>query len=280
VGVGACIKASSERRKLMAMTERPVVVGVFENQATADQAVRELQRAGFSNEQIKYSVNKGGRGILDGLVGMGLSYDEACFYNKEFQAGHTVVAVRTTDRQQEAYDILRLSGASNADSRLGRVNSFEQPQKMQLREEVLNVQKEWVQREEVRIHVRVITEEKVFRVPVRREEVTIERVPFNGQTALDAASTQKPLLVGDGEGRVVTLKDGERLRVMVREEQVFIDKKPMVVEEIVLTKRVVEEVKQITETLQREELRVERKGNVHIQGDNLDDVAIHSSQEE
>src|SRR5207245_10931804 len=148
----------------MATNDRPVVVGVFENSAEAEQAVGELQRAGFSNEQIKYSVNKGGPGILDGLVGMGLPYEEASFYNNEFQAGYTVVAVRAPERQQEAYEILRLCGAYTADSRQGRVNSFEQPHTMQLREEVLDVQKEWVQREEIRIHVRVITEEKVYKV--------------------------------------------------------------------------------------------------------------------
>src|SRR5437773_936009 len=105
------MKGSSERSKRMATNDRPVVIGVFENSAEAEQAVRELQHAGFSNEQIKYSVKKDGPGILDGLVGMGLPYDEASFYNNEFLAGHTVVAVRAPERQQEAYEILRLSGA-------------------------------------------------------------------------------------------------------------------------------------------------------------------------
>ncbi|GAC1379337.1 MAG: hypothetical protein NVS4B7_06020 [Ktedonobacteraceae bacterium] len=264
----------------MAMTERPIVVGVFENQAAADQAVRELQRGGFNNDQIKYSINKGGPGILDGLVGMGLSHNDASFYNSEFQAGRTVVAVQTADRQQEAYDILRLSGAYNADTRSNNLNSFEQPRKMQLREEVLNVQKQWVQSEEIRIHVRVITEEKTFTVPITREEVTIERVPFNEQTTSNAVVSNSPSQSNAIEGRILTLKDGETARVLVREEQVFIDKKPMVVEEIVLTKHVIEGTKQITDALQHEELRVERKGNVSIQGDNLDDAVVHSYQEE
>lgn len=160
---------------------------------------------------------------------------------------------------------------------------FEQLQKLQLREEVPNIQKQWVQAGEIRIHVKVITEEKLFRVPVTREEVTIERVSFNGQIAPDMGDTQgtqQALLADVGEGRILTLRDGETVKVQVREEQVFIDKKPMVVEEIVLTKRILEEMGQITGTLQHEELRVERQGNVHIQGDKLDDVVLHSSQEE
>jgi stress response protein YsnF len=54
----------------------------------------------------------------------------------------------------------------------------------------------------------------------------------------------------------------------------------MVVEEIVLTKRMLEEMKETTETVQHEDLRIEHKGNVHIQGDTLDDAVIHSYQEE
>jgi stress response protein YsnF len=268
----------------MATNDRPVVVGVFENWAEAERAVRELQRAGFRNEQIKYSVNKGGPGILDGLVGMGLPYDEASFYNNEFQIGHTVVAVMAPERQQEAYEILRLSGAYTADSRQGRMSSFEQPHMMQLREEVLHVQKEWIRREEIRVHIRVITEEKVFKVPVRREEVTIERVPLKGQSTrqaqIDRTDMQEPTQVDSGEGRMIELKDGETFKVQVREERVFIETKPMVVEEIVLTKRMLEEMKEITETVQHEDLRIEHKGNVHIQGDTLDDAVIHSYQEE
>ena len=64
------------------------------------------------------------------------------------------------------------------------------------------------------------------------------------------------------------------------EEQVTINKIPIVIEEITLTKRVLQEMKQITENVQREKVRIERRGNVHIQGDNIDDVSLQSSQGE
>src|SRR5947209_14256672 len=101
----------------MATTERSVVVGVFADRTVAEQAVQELQRAGFSNDQIKYSVNRGEAGILDGLVGMGLSYREASYYNNEFHSGRTIVAVKTNERQQDVANILRLSGAYDANTR-------------------------------------------------------------------------------------------------------------------------------------------------------------------
>jgi hypothetical protein len=65
----------------MAMSEQPVVVGVFADRTAAEQAIQELQRTGFSNDQIKYSVQRGTEGILEGLVGMGIAYSEADFHS-------------------------------------------------------------------------------------------------------------------------------------------------------------------------------------------------------
>jgi len=265
----------------MAITERLVIAGIFENRALAEQAVQELQRAAFNNDQIKVSVQKGDAGILDGLIGMGLSLHEAQLYENEYRAGRTIVAVKTADRQQEAADILRLSGAYNATSHSGSDASLAagNAQTLQLREEVLQVEKNWVQTGEIRIHKRVITEEKVFRVPVTREEVIIERISFDDQpSAVPAATnaTDTTNATGNDEGELVTLADGKPLTILVREEQVFIQKTPMVIEEITITKKVIQEMKSITETLQKEELRIERTGNVLIQGDNVEDALTPS----
>ena len=151
-------------------------------------------------------------------------------------------------------------------------------QRMQLREEVLQVQKEWVQTGEIRIRKRVITEEKVFRVPVSREEVIIERVSLNGQPSNETVEPNASLEADEGE--ILSLGDGEAVKILVREEQVTINKIPIVIEEITLTKRVLQEMKQITENVQREKVRIERRGNADIQGDNIDDVSLQSYQGE
>ncbi len=268
----------------MANSTRSTIAGVFANGAEAERAVHELQRANFSNDQIRVSVHKGEGEILDGLIGMGFPPNEAQFYNQEYRAGRTVVAVKTADRQQEAADILRLSGAYDAYSRSGRGNGSEmntgQIQTLQLREETLQIEKQWVQTGEIRIRKRVITEEKVFRVPVSREEVIIERVPYtgNGQNdgQLDSDESASTSEIDGGEGEILTLEEGKPFTIQVREEQVFIQKTPMVIEEITLTKQVIQETKPITEAVQREELHVERTGDVHIQGDNLEDVVTQS----
>src|SRR6266487_4197569 len=94
----------------MAMTDRSIVAGVFTDDSQAQQAMKDLQNAGFSDDQIRYSVHRGGSGILDSLIGLGLGEDEANYYNNEFMNGRTIVTVKTNDRQQEAMDILRRYG--------------------------------------------------------------------------------------------------------------------------------------------------------------------------
>jgi uncharacterized protein (TIGR02271 family) len=252
----------------MALTERPVEVGVFADAATAEQAISALQRAGFEDNQIKFSVQRGAEGVLDGLVGMGLPYSQAGFYNREFLAGRTIVVVRSADRQREAHDILRLSGAYDSNERAPEApppvaQAEARPddqQTLQLREEVLQVQKYWAAREEIRIHRKVITEEKVFKIPVSREEVTIERVPLN-----PGANSS------DGQNASPT-PGAESMKIPIREERVSFQKIPFVIEEITLTKRVMQETKRITANVRREQARIEREGKVRVEGDHVEEA--------
>ena len=82
----------------MTTTDRTLVAGVFQNETQAQQAMSDLQNAGFTDDQIRYSVHKGGSGILDSLMKLGLAPGEANYYNGEFLAGRTVVTVKSTDR--------------------------------------------------------------------------------------------------------------------------------------------------------------------------------------
>jgi len=245
----------------MSTTNRSsIVAGVFSDDAQAQQAMADLQNAGFSSDQIRYSVHKGGSGILDSLAGLGLPQNEASFYNDEFLAGRTVVTVNTNDRQQEAYDILMRNGAYDANSRMGRTaNATAQAdqtnydttgaQKIQLREEQLTANKQQVQAGEVGIHKDVVSEEKTINVPVNREEVYIERTPVT-----DATPSNTPI------------GQDEHIRVPVSEEQVNVSKQPVVKEEINVGKRVVQENQQVSDTVQREEARIDRAGDVNVQG--------------
>lgn len=255
----------------MTQTERAVAIGSFHDDAQAEQAIRDLQTSGFRDDQIRYSVSRGATDILDGLSRMGVSPAEAEFYNQEFAAGHVVVVVLAQDRLQEAADILQRDGAAQAHVIQERPDGYT----MQVREETLQVFKQWVQTGEVRIRKRVVTENQTFTVPVTREEVIIERVSAMPANMLQSGTTGENVehegisapsspSLPDTEGRIVQLADGESITILVQAEQVHFEKSLAVVEEITVTKRLVQEMRTITETLRKEQVSVEPQGNLRV----------------
>jgi uncharacterized protein (TIGR02271 family) len=81
-----------------------------------------------------------------------------------------------------------------------------------------------------------------------REEVYIERRPGSGQPS------EHPIGAG------------ETIEVPVSEERVSVEKQPVVREEVTLDKRQVQEEQHVTDTVRREEARLEREGDVNVQG--------------
>ncbi len=243
----------------MTTTNRPTVVGLFHSEIEAQQAMNELQQANFSNDQIRYSVHRGGTGIRDELMGLGLTEQEASFYNQEFEAGRTVVFVNAPGRQREAFDILRRNGGYDASTGVtqtsgtaNQITGTDQEQRMQLREEQLRVGKQAVQTGEVGLGKEVVSEQQTIAVPVTHEEVVIERRP------------------GSGQPSDTPIGEEEMYRVPVREEQVSVQKQPVVREEITLGKRQVQDTQQVTETVLREEAHIEREGKVNTQGEDIE----------
>jgi len=234
-------------------------VGLFQSEMEAQQAMNDLQQSGFSNDQIRYSVHRGGTGIRDQLMGLGLTEQEASYYNQEFEAGRTVVFVNGPGQQQEAFDILRRNGGYDASTGVtqtsGTANQStdtDPEQRMQLREEQLRVGKQAVQTGEVGLRKEMVSEQQTVDVPVTHEEVVIERRS------------------GSGQPSDTPIGEEETYRVPVREEQVSVQKQPVVREEIALGKRQVQDTQQVSETVRREEARIERKGDVNIQGNDIE----------
>ncbi|RFU69017.1 YsnF/AvaK domain-containing protein [Peribacillus saganii] len=125
---------------------------------------------------------------------------------------------------------------------------------MKLREEQLKVNKQAVQTGEVQVNKEVVEEQKSVEVPVKHEEVYVERRPAQS-TAADAG----------------TIDENETIRVPVVEEQIQVTKKPVVTEEIVIGKRTVEETKHVSDTVKKEEAHVDkekRRTNGTLFGDN------------
>ena len=90
----------------------------------------------------------------------------------------------------------------------------------------------------LRVRKRVRTDRETIEVPTRHEEVSVERVPASGE-ATEAE-------IGD-----------EEVSVPVTEEEVVVEKRPMVKEEVRIRKDVVEDTEVVEEDVRREEVEVE-----------------------
>ncbi len=97
---------------------------------------------------------------------------------------------------------------------------------------------------QVNVKKSVRTEREVVRVPKRREEVDIERVPVEGEARVASGATEADI----GEDEVV---------VQVFEEEVVVTKRVVLKEEIRLRKRVVEAEEVVEVDLRKEEVEVD-----------------------
>jgi len=88
------------------------------------------------------------------------------------------------------------------------------------------------------VRKRVVTERQQIEVPTRREEVTVDRVPVEGE-----ASEAE---IGDDE-----------VRIPVTEEEVVVEKRPVAKEEVRIRKDVVEDTEVVEEDVRREEVDVD-----------------------
>jgi len=201
--------------------------------------------------------------IAGALIGMGVPEEHAEYYEGEAKAGKTLVTVRTPERYDDAQRILRDRGAYDIESRdavatgaplLNASDAVKRPvgqdhDTLQLREEELVPRKERVETGQVQIGKEVVTEQRTLEVPVSREEVTIERHP------VDRRPSNRPIDDGD-----------QIIEVPVREEQVQLEKKAVVYEEVGIGTREVQETQVVSGTVRREEARIEREGDVNVGG--------------
>jgi uncharacterized protein (TIGR02271 family) len=96
----------------------------------------------------------------------------------------------------------------------------------------------------IKVRKRVETERERLEVPTHREEVTVDRVPINEETS--------------------TAEMGEdEVRVPVTEEEVVVEKRPVVKEEVRIRKDVVEDTEVVEEDVRREEVEVDDETQGH-----------------
>jgi uncharacterized protein (TIGR02271 family) len=91
----------------------------------------------------------------------------------------------------------------------------------------------------IRVRKRVRTDRERLEVPIRREEVHVDRVPLDSKTASAAE-------IGDVE-----------ISVPLTEEEVVVEKRPVAKEEVRIRKDVVKDTEVVEEDVRREEVDVE-----------------------
>jgi uncharacterized protein (TIGR02271 family) len=128
----------------------------------------------------------------------------------------------------------------------------EQAGKTRLRryEEQLQAQTTPQQVGEVTVTKRVVEDHQTIEVPVRREEVRVERRPLDGSATYDANGA-----VGDQNASAEAFQ-GDTIRVPVMEEQVQVQKVARPVEEVEISKVTTQDTRQVDDTIRREEFDV------------------------
>ena len=198
-------------------------------------------------------------GLVGALAGAGVPEEEARYYQSELEAGRTIVTVKADGRYDEAASILHRHGAYDrhtataAGTAASAPRTAEGGERIQLREEELQAHKQPVETGAVRVRKEAVTEHRTMEVPVQREEVIVERHAPTGEST--SASDIAP---------------GEEIRVPVSEEQVTVVKQPVVKEEVTVGKRTVQESQQVGGEVRKEQVRVEREGEVDVRGSGTD----------
>jgi uncharacterized protein (TIGR02271 family) len=260
-------------------TQTSIVAGVFEHEAQARRALDALKQAGFDYDQVGVAApRQKGINLKGDLLDLGVSRAEADYYAQELNAGRTIVSVRPDGKEQEVHNLLHQYGGYDYDHQTqetqtaagftrndaassvqtANVNDavqddFHQLRSLKLRAERLNVTKERVQTGEVGLHKEIVTEQKTIDVPVTHEEVFLERRAVTGNSAPDTTP------IGEGE-----------IRVPLSEERVNVHKDTVETGEVSVGKRTVQETQRVSDTVKREEARVEQQGDAPIHGTKSD----------
>jgi uncharacterized protein (TIGR02271 family) len=144
---------------------------------------------------------------------------------------------------------------------------------IELLEEELIADKQRVQTGLVRIRRQLITEPRTFEVTISREELEIEHLPLRAGTPGQphgAPDDQEPQTEHDG---VRILQPGETLTLTLLSEEVVVQRQPVVTSEVIIGKRLVEELQSLSAVVRREVADITHSGNLDVELDQNSQVA-------
>ena len=188
-------------------------------------------------------------GVVGALIGLGIPEEEAEYYNREFESGRTIVTVKCgAARYEEAHQILDQSNAYDYHRRetehatnAQATQRHDYEGKMVAREEVLDVDKHTHKAGEARVRKEVHTDTAHVEVPVKREELVVERTNLQGQ-----------------ETGPITGSGTQEERIVLNEEEVDVSKKTVAKEAVAVGKKTVAGTESVTADLKEEEIVVDK----------------------
>lgn len=186
-------------------------------------------------------------GLIGALVGLGIPEEEAAYYDEQFKHGRTIVTVKAGAHAAKAHSILDDTNAYDYDRKdsdyaknPAAKQRLDASGKMVARKEVLDVDKHVETAGAATVRKEVHTDTKQVEVPVRREELVVER------TAMDGRETG-PIRGGTEEERIV-----------LKQEEVDVSKRTVAKEAVAVGKRTVGGTQTIDAELKEEEIHVEK----------------------
>ncbi len=188
--------------------------------------------------------------FTDELQSLGFSSADARHFVDGLTSGGSLVTVDATPNPERAREILSRFNADVREADVREAGASNEPvasaddggtQRLELRGELLDVDKRLVRHGQATVRKEVVTEMRSIEVPVSREELVIVREPAEP----DAGSSEP-------------IGKSEEIRIPLSEERVSVEKRAVVLEEVEIGKRRVQETQQITDTVRHEELRVRR----------------------
>jgi uncharacterized protein (TIGR02271 family) len=248
----------------MANGKITTLVGVFKDYKTAQTAAQELERSGFSADNVhvtgeaRDSSGQGERaseagggvaGFFRRLFGSEVDEEETGFYEAAVRRGNAVVTVDADEgKVNSAVEIMNRNGAvdveKDASSSGNRDDVQRDKRSIPIVEEELQVGKRAVQRGGVRLYSRVTDRPVEEQVTLREEHVRVERRPVD-----------RPVSAAD----TANLRD-QTIEVTEMAEEPVVSKRARVVEEVSVGKETTERTDTIRDTVRRTDVNVEKAG--------------------
>lgn len=226
---------------------KSTLIGVFGNQQTAQEALRELQALGIDANDVYVVTDESEFRSLTHIPSSDLD-----FYLNAMREGSTLVVVNADESMLDRVtQILVQRNTIDVDARGAEYRA--QGQNYQLRdyndqdvvlpviEEDLKVGKRQVERGRMRVYTRVTEQPVEEQVHLREETVHVERRPVD-RPATDAD--------------IDAFKEGE-FEVTTMAEEAVVSKSARVVEEVVINKDVQEHTETVQDTVRRTDVEVE-----------------------